>query len=149
MTEIGLRPVADADGYAYVERLVGRNDLPTADIRDGDGEFYVAVRDETGERVGCGGIERHGDAGLLRSVVVERHARGEGVGRAACERLCAIAEEGGLDRLYLLTTTAAGFFETRGFERVERATAPQAVRETREFAELCPDAAVFMRRRLG
>lgn len=132
---------ADREALAYVERLLARNDLPS-DVRTAPGRFYVA-RDGA-RRVGAGGIEQQGDAALLRSVVVERSARGEGVGTALCDALEARAAEAGVERLYLLTVTAAGFFADRGYERVERADVPAAVRGTAEFAELCPDTATVM-----
>lgn len=132
---------ADDEALGYVERLLEHNDLPS-DVRTAPARFYVA-RDGD-RRVGAGGIERHGDAALLRSVVVERSARGEGVGTALCDALEARAAGAGVERLYLLTTTAAGFFADRGYERVERAAVPDSIRGTAEFAALCPDTATVM-----
>jgi len=132
---------ADGDALAYVEQLLARNDLPS-DVRTAPARFYVA-RDGD-RRVGVGGIQRQGDAALLRSVVVEQSARGEGVGTALCDALEARTAGAGIERLYLLTTTAAGFFADRGYGRVERAAVPDAVRGTAEFAELCPDSATVM-----
>ena len=140
-TGMTLRLEPAGDALAYVERLLARNGLPS-DVRTAPAGFYVA-RDGQ-RRVGAGGLERCGDAALLRSVVVERSARGEGIGTALCDALEARAAEAGVDRLYLLTTTAADFFAARGYQRVDRADVPATVRETSEFAELCPDAAAAM-----
>jgi amino-acid N-acetyltransferase len=60
---------ADADGIPYVERLLERNELPTADLRDA-ADFYIATRG--GQRVGIRGLEQYGTDALLRSLVVER-----------------------------------------------------------------------------
>lgn len=136
---------ADGEALAHVERLLARNDLPS-DVRTAPARFYVA-RDGD-RRVGVGGIEQHGDAALLRSVVVEGSARGEGVGTALCDALEARAAEAGVERLYLLTTTAAGFFAGQGYERVERADVPDSIRGTAEFAAVCPDTATVMRKPL-
>ncbi len=135
-----LHPV-DGEALAYVKQLLERNDLPS-DVQSSPARFYIA-RGGDG-RVGAGGLELCGDAALLRSVVVERSARGEGVGTALCDALEARAAEAGVERLYLLTTTAAGFFADRGYERVERSDVPESVRGTAEFAELCPDTATVM-----
>jgi amino-acid N-acetyltransferase len=143
-TTLTLEPAAGA--LPYVEALLEANDLPSADVRSKPECFYVAYAD--GERVGVGGIEFHGSAGLLRSVVVERLARGGGHGTVLCERLEAVAAEEGVETLYLLTTTAREFFADRGYVEIGRNEAPEAIRGTAEFADLCPATAVCMRKRL-
>lgn len=137
---------ADEETLGYVENLLARNDLPAEDVRANPGTFYVARAGD--ERVGIGGIERYGSDGLLRSVVVEESARGEGVGTEFCEALEAEAREAGIEWLYLLTTTAAGFFAGRGYAEIERDAAPEPVRDTTEFAELCPTSAMCLRKSL-
>ncbi|MFB6193846.1 MAG: arsenic resistance N-acetyltransferase ArsN2, partial [Halobaculum sp.] len=106
--------------------------------------FYVARRD--GDRVGCGGIERDGEVALLRSVVVTRDHRGDGLGTALCDRLVDRAARAGVESVYLLTTDAADFFASVGFTTVPRGSVPDAIRETTQFADLCPDSATVMRR---
>jgi amino-acid N-acetyltransferase len=142
---IELRP-AEGEELAYAETLLSANDLPTADLRDGSGRFYVARTPEG--RVGVGGIEVYGPAALLRSVAVEDAARGEGHGTAICDGLASLARAEGVETLYLLTTTAAEFFAARGYREIDRADAPARIRETTEFAELCPSSAVCMEREL-
>lgn len=46
--------------------------------------------------------------------------------------------------IHLLTTTAADFFESRGFRRISKEQAPLEIRATREFSSLCPSTAVLM-----
>lgn len=137
---------ADDDTLPYVEALLEENGLPSADVRSKPGCFHVAFA--AGERVGVGGVEVHGSAGLLRSLAVERSVRGRGFGTAICERLEAAARADGVGTLYLLTTTAPGFFADRGYAEIERGEAPDAIRGTTEFADLCPETAVPMRKRL-
>lgn len=127
-----------------VAAMLATADLPHEDVREKPGCFSVALAD--GELVGAGGVEVRGSAGLLRSVVVAEPHRGRGFGTAIVEALEARARAEGVETLYLLTTTAAAFFRERGYEAVPRATAPPAVRETTEFAGLCPDSATCMRR---
>jgi amino-acid N-acetyltransferase len=144
MSETTLRR-ADGDDRAHVRRLLDDAELPTADL-DGDVALYVATRD--GERVGAGGLERRGDAALVRSVVVAPASRGEGHGRAIVDGLEARARDAGVEALYLLTTTAAEFFAARGYERIDRGAVPGAIAETTEFTALCPDSATCMRKEL-
>jgi len=142
-TEPRLRP-ADPDERTYAESLLADCGLPVADLPEGLDWLYCWEAD--GERVGVGGLQRRGDHALLRSVAIEESARGAGHGRALCERLLAEAAAEGVESVYLLTTTAPDFFASLGFEAVDRESAPEALRETAEFADLCPDAAVCMRR---
>lgn len=142
---VTLRPAAP-DDLDSVAAMLAANDLPNEDVRSKPEAFYLGVAD--GEVVGIGGLERFGSAGLLRSVVVTEGARGRGYGSAICDELERLAAQEGVDTLYLLTTTAAGFFRGRGYEEVDRAAAPASIRETSEFAELCPESAVCLRTEL-
>ena len=51
----------------------------------------------------------------------------------------------GLGSVWLLTTTAAGFFDQLGFARVERGSVPPELQASPEFATVCPGSAVCMR----
>jgi amino-acid N-acetyltransferase len=135
-----LRPAAGSIDY-----VVGRLDaagLPTDDVREKPARFYLAAVD--GQVVGVGGLEPHGDAGLLRSVVVDPDERDRGLGGALVAALEAEAREAGVDTLYLLTDTAPDFFAGHGYTPIDRDAAPPAIQETSEFSELCGDAAVCM-----
>jgi amino-acid N-acetyltransferase len=143
--DVTLEPASEAD-LDSVEDLLSRCELPTADVREQAECFYLGTR---GDRVvGVGGLEPYGSDGLLRSVAVEPSVRGQGVDSAIAEALEAEARESGIETLYLLTTTAADFFGSRGYERIEREAAPDAIAATSQFADLCPESATCMRRAL-
>jgi amino-acid N-acetyltransferase len=55
-----------------------------------------------------------------------------------------VAEERALAAVYLLTTTAPEYFAELGFSRVERASAPEAMQSSSEFASICPASATCM-----
>jgi len=137
---------ADEGSIDYVERLLERADLPTADVRSGHGRFYVGRHG--GARVGVGGLEIYGSDALLRSVAVEPSVRGRGFGTALCERLERKARSGDVETLYLLTRTAADFFASQGYVETEREATPPEIRETTEFAELCPSSATCLEKEL-
>jgi len=143
--DVSLEPATPTD-LDRVERLLAANDLPTADVRADAPRFYVARVD--GEAVGVGGLELHGDAGLLRSVVVADPHRGRGYGTAMCAALEACAEQADVETLYLLTTTAADFFRDHGYTAVDREAVPERLRASRQFADLCPASATCMRKSL-
>lgn len=142
-TPVQLLPADEAD-LEEVIALLRANDLPTADVSAKADSLYAATAD--GEFVGAGGLEVHGAYGLLRSVVVAEPERGNGYGTAICDALERLALENGVERLYLLTTTATEFFRRRGYEPTDREAVPPSIRRTREFDDLCPSTATCLRK---
>jgi amino-acid N-acetyltransferase len=117
--------------------------LPYADIDQSPGEFFRFVTDDGG-LLGYGGFEAHGADGLLRSIVILEHFRGWGFGSQFVKVLENMARFNGIATLWLLTTTASDFFEKCGYQKTDRAAAPDAISKTTEFASLCPDTAVCL-----
>ena len=139
-------PAADADLSAIVE-LLAANGLPTADVRGDSRPEFLVMRQ--GRRViGVVGLERFGAVGLLRSLAVSAEHRRLGLGIALTHALEEHAVRSGLKSLVLLTETAAGFFERRGYHVIARADAPAAVQASTEFRTLCAASAVCMIRKL-
>jgi len=126
--------------------LLDRADLPTDDIDADAVELYVAHDGQ--ERVGVGGFEAYNSDALLRSVAVAPSKRSDGYGSAIVDALESEAYDAGVERLYLLTTTADDFFAARGYTETDRSDPPATVRETTQFSALCPDSAVCMRKSL-
>jgi amino-acid N-acetyltransferase len=145
MTDVSIERT-DPDRIDRVETLLEASGLPTADVRASPGWFFLADADS--EFVGVGGLEIDGSVALLRSIAVLEPRRGRGYGTALCDALEAHARERGVERTYVLTTTAAAFFRGRGYESIARTAVPSPVRETTEFAELCPDSAACLEKRL-
>jgi amino-acid N-acetyltransferase len=145
--DISIRS-AQAHDLAIVQRLLSAAHLPTDGLEEQFGEAY-AIAECDGQAIGAEGIEIYGEAGLLRSAVVDPAWRGKGVGDALTQDRLRWATERGLREVWLLTTTAADYFPRFGFERAARDTAPEAMQRSREFAEACPASAVAMRRTLA
>jgi proliferating cell nuclear antigen len=99
---------AGADERPRIERLLRESGLPTGDLDSSPVRLFVGHDD--GQFVGVGGFERYGRDALLRSVAVPDSMRGRGYGRALYRELEARVREAEIDRLYLLTDTATGFF---------------------------------------
>jgi amino-acid N-acetyltransferase len=138
-----IRAAAPGD-FPGVIRLLESAGLPTAGLEPSLPNFLVAEKD--GSVVGAIGLEIYGESGLLRSAAVEAGWRGSGLGRALVASLLDLAEARGVRDVYLLTTTAEGFFPRFGFARVARSTVAPAVRASEEFRGACPDSAIAMRR---
>ena len=137
---------ASHDDLAAVQALLGANRLPFEDIAPHLAHFVVA-RDGD-ELLGVAGLEVHADSGLLRSVCVTASARNRGLGDRLCNDVEARAAAAGVAALYLLTTTAQVYFERQGYTVVDRAAAPERIRQTVEFRSLCPSSAVCLHKRL-
>jgi amino-acid N-acetyltransferase len=140
-----VRPARAADRET-VERLLVAADLPTAGVADHFSEFVVATTAEG--IVGAAGVERYGACGLLRSLVVDDAARGRGLGQLLTMRALDRANGAGVERVFLLTTTAAPYFERFGFRRTTREAIPDDVRASAELQGACPESAVVMERNL-
>jgi amino-acid N-acetyltransferase len=135
-----------ADELDALARLLADAGLPHEDIGEPGRRFYRL--DEAGRTVGWGGLELTGADALLRSLVVPAARRGGGIGRDLVARIAAAAHGQGVERLWLLTTTAAPFFAKIGFEETARDAAPAPIRATREFRDICPASATCMVRRI-
>jgi amino-acid N-acetyltransferase len=138
-----LRPANQADGDAICDLLAAVH-LPTEGVKENIDSFVVY--EIASGIVAAGGLEFHGKLALLRSVVVETGQSGNGLGALICDRLETAARDKGVQTIYLLTASAASFFRTRGYEELDRAQAPKVIRETEQFARLCPASAILMHR---
>ncbi len=108
----------------------------------GEGRYFSA--DHNGAVVGYVGLEGEGRDLLLRSLVVLSDHKARGLGSRVLAAAETAAGDLGAARLHLLTTTAEPFFARRGFVAADRASAPPAIRRTREFADVCPASAAYL-----
>jgi amino-acid N-acetyltransferase len=138
---------AQADDLGAIERLLVASRLPLDGARDAFATGVVA-RDR-GEIVGAAAVEPYGQAGLLRSVVVEPERRGTGIGGTLVDSSEMLARDLGIGELYLLTDTAETWFRRRGYSTIERDVVPEPVRRSIEFTTACSTTAVAMWRALG
>lgn len=120
--------------------------LPVDDLTDAGRSFYRFSRG--GQTIGFGGLELHGEVALLRSIVVLPDQQGLGFGRAITLGLLDQAHRKGAAAAYVLTETAAPFFQSLGFLPIARDEAPTAILTTRQAASLCPASAALMVRSL-
>jgi amino-acid N-acetyltransferase len=127
----------------FVLALLSHCELPETGVAEAIDGFCIAR--SVGALVGCAGLEAHGELGLLRSVAVDVTARNAGLGALLVESVVASARARRLRELYLLTTTAARFFERRGFASVLRSSVPPAIANCWEFRVGCPETALAMR----
>jgi amino-acid N-acetyltransferase len=127
--------------------LIDSAELPTAGVREHLSHFVVA--EEESLLLGTVGMEIYETVGLLRSLAVAPNIRGSGLGTRLVNFVLEIARENKLDAVYLLTTTADGYFPRFGFERVSRGEVDSRLHASEELRGACPQSAVCMKLLLG
>jgi amino-acid N-acetyltransferase len=133
---------AEPHDLPAVLALLVQAQLPTAGVTEHFDSFFVL--DEGGRILASAGLERHGDAALVRSLAVAVDARGTGLGAAVLRRALYEAD-GRTHGVYALTTTAQGYLTRFGFEPVPRASLPSHLLGSRELQDACPDSATVMK----
>jgi amino-acid N-acetyltransferase len=141
------RPLRDGERGALAAALA-KAKLPTEDI-EMPGRLFWRFETVDEVPVGFGGLEPHGEDALLRSLVTLPPVRGRGIGAAVVTALEFEAGLRGCRRVWLVTTSAAGFFERLGYAKRDRGTVPPAIGATAEFAQLCPASADVLVKRLA
>lgn len=135
------QPALPAD-FSAIVRLLADAALPHHDLTPEHLRHFLVLRDGD-EIAGVVGMELADDAGLLRSLAVPEARRGGGLAMRLVDALEERARASGIRTLYLLTTTAEGFFARRGYVR---AAVPDAIAATPEFRGICPASAACMAR---
>ena len=129
--------LVDSTDVDLIAALLSEN-LP----EPGAGRYFSA--DHYGAVIGYVGLEGEGRDLLLRSLVVLADQKARGLGSRVLAAAETAAGDLGAAHLHLLTTTAERFFTRHGFVVADRASAPPAIRRTREFADVCPASAASL-----
>jgi amino-acid N-acetyltransferase len=126
-----------------VVRVLEHAGLPTLDLTQLHLEhfFYCGPNDAP---TGLVGLELYETNALLRSLWVAPASRTAGLGSALVDHVEDYARAQGARVVYLLTTSAEGFFARLGYQRIARGSVACAVQASREFTELCPDSSAVM-----
>lgn len=140
--ELTYKTIQDSEGFEAFRSLLKASNLPADDL-DYKRDLLVGYY-EGNSLVGTGGLEIHGGYALLRSLSVKMGIRGKSVGTTITEFLLTEAKKKKLKAIYLLTETAKGFFERKGFRQVTRDEVPSEVKASSEFSTVCPVSATVM-----
>ena len=136
--------IHDATSQADILKLLSACKLPTEDVDLNSQHFWIA--ELNGQIAGCIGLEPAGKYGLLRSLAVDSNFRNRGIARMLIDHLIANAQ--GIVALYLLTKTVDQYFLRHDFVREPRDLAPKEIQQTKQFAMLCPDSSILMKKSL-
>ena len=135
---------ADPDALPAIHRFLTGMKLPVSDLPADLSGFTLAFDGD--ELVGTAGMEWMGKIGLLRSVAVAETHRNRQLGRKLFAAALDHARANGVQEVFLITDSAADYFEKNGFQRIDRKEAPAEIAGTAQFAGLCPASAVVMKR---
>ena len=129
-----------------IKDLLESYGLPANDIKGHLENFIVAK--ESNDLIGVGGWEVCKDVALLRSFSVKASHKGLGVAEKIFKLVEEQAVNSGVRGFYLLTDTAANYFERFDFYERSREDAPESIRNTKQFSELCSNTATMMYKNL-
>lgn len=120
-----IRRLLDADAGAG--KLLSKE---TVTLYESVQEFWVAERSTDGVVCGCGALHvMWEDLAEIRTLVVDKSCRGQGIGHQLVDRLLEVARELGVSRVFVLTFETK-FFAKHGFEeRPGAAVSPQVYAE--------------------
>jgi amino-acid N-acetyltransferase len=144
MTTALVLKKANPDTLPAMQRFLTGMKLPVNDLPADLSGFTLAFDEE--ELVGTAGMELMGRVGLLRSVAVAETHRDRQLGRQLFAAALDHARANGVQEVFLITDSAAAYFEKNGFQRVDRSEAPLEIAGTAQFSGLCPSSAVVMKR---
>ena len=137
---------AQSKDFSSALQLLKQNNLPTEDIAEGSLLFISREEDNV---VGTIGIEFYKDSALLRSLAVAEEKRSTGLGKELVQFLEDFARKNGAKQLVLLTTTAAAYFQKKGYAIITRDDVPEELKKSSEFTSACPASATVMTKNLA
>ncbi|MDI9357114.1 MAG: arsenic resistance N-acetyltransferase ArsN2 [Chitinophagaceae bacterium] len=141
MNEIKYK-TANLKDIPQIQKLLNKYQLPYEDVITSKVLFIIALAN--GQIIGCIGMEKKENNGLLRSFVVEERFQKQGVGNELFKISLDEARKEKTKVMHLLTTTAETYFCKKGFVKTNRNEAPKDIKETAEFSKLCPSSSVYM-----
>lgn len=127
-------------------RLLQFQNLPSEDLPLKFDDFYI-VKDHT-EVIAAIGMEQFNEYALLRSMVVHPAYRNRQIAESLVQQLERAAIAQGIAAMYLLTETAAKYFEKKGYNYVDRSDVPGVLKQSSEFSHVCPVSATVMMKEL-
>src|SRR5215471_16725817 len=124
--------------------ILSQVNLPHDGVKEHISGFLIA-RSGGGKILGCVGLERHGEIGLLRSAAVLSEYQGQWIGNKLVRELLTRATSEGVTEVVLLTTTARDYFQNKfGFKEAKRSSYDERLANSPEWNLPRCSSAVFM-----
>jgi amino-acid N-acetyltransferase len=131
-----------------INLLLSAENLPVVEANE-MAPYYFKVQTKDNIKIGAIGLELYGKFGLLRSLVVDKNHRDNGIANLLITEVFKVAQKLDLFEMYLLTTTADKYFLKKGFKIVSRNETPDEIKSSKEFSSLCPISSIIMNKKLS
>ena len=133
---------AQPQDWANIATLLVDNHLPVEGLQEHLDTTLVVRQDDV--IIACAALEFYEPYALLRSVCVDSSHQGQGLGHQLTNACLEMAAQHKIDKVFLLTQTAGDFFPRFGFTKIDRDRVPQEIRNSVEFASVCPVSSLVM-----
>lgn len=137
---------AEKSDIQIIKSILEENSLPNEDINTEIMDLFLI--NEESNLIGTIGLERFKNVALLRSMAIIEEYRNKGYGKVVFSRILEIAKAYKIEEIYILTCSAKNFFINLGFKEIERDLAPENIKSSNQFANLCPQSASFLKFKL-
>jgi len=137
---------ASQNSFSAAIELLKKNSLPTEDINPGTQLFVVEEGDNV---IATVAVEYDYNDALLRSLSVLEEKRSSGIGAELVDFIEDYVRKQGVRTIYILTTTAAGFFSRRGYTLIDRSNVPPFIKDTKEYSVICASSSTLMKKELS
>jgi amino-acid N-acetyltransferase len=137
---------ASQNSFSAAIELLKKNNLPTEDINPGTQLFVVEEGDNV---IATVAVEYDYNDALLRSLSVSEEKRSSGIGAELVDFIEDYVRKQGVRTIYILTTTAAGFFSRRGYTLIDRSNVPPFIKDTKEYSVICASSSTLMKKKLS
>jgi amino-acid N-acetyltransferase len=137
---------ASQNSFSAAIELLKKNNLPTQDINPGTQLFVVEEGDNV---IATVAVEYDYNDALLRSLSVSEEKRSSGIGAELVDFIEDYVRKQGVRTIYILTTTAAGFFSRRGYTLIDRSNVPPFINDTKEYSVICASSSTLMKKELS
>ncbi|HEX6426477.1 MAG TPA: arsenic resistance N-acetyltransferase ArsN2 [Niastella sp.] len=126
--------------------LLQTEKLPVEDLPASLNDFFVVLTED--KVIGAIGLEQYGNYALLRSMVVSAAYRNKNIASSLVDELEYYGKILGISAMYLLTETAPGYFEKKGYQKINREEVPAVLQASSEFSHVCPVSAIVMKKEI-
>jgi amino-acid N-acetyltransferase len=135
---------ASPECLGEILEILSQVSLPHDGVKEHFGGFLIA-RNGGGRILGCAGLERYEEIGLLRSAAVLSEYQGQWIGNKLIREILKRAANEGVTEIVLLTTTAKEYFQSKfDFKEARRSDYDERLADSPEWNLPRCSSAVFM-----
>lgn len=128
--------------FSSIKTLLHSVNLPGSDLESAPIHFFGIK--ENNELIATSALEICGSNAILRSIAIHPDFQKSGYGKQIVKFLEKRAIELGINKFFLLTTTAETFFKKLEYQPVKRESCPDEIISSAPFRGICPSTATCL-----